>query len=141
MSEETKFPAEYSNFSNVFFSDSAMELPKYTGINNHPINLLDDKQPLYGLIYSLGSVDLEMWKTYIEANLASSCIRSSKSITGVLILFVQKNDSNLHLCIDYRGLNKLTIKNCYLLQLIDESLDCLGHIKCFTQLDLLNSYH
>ena len=53
-SEETGIPAEYSDFSNVFSSDSAAELPEYTRINNHPIDLLDDKQPPYGPKYSLG---------------------------------------------------------------------------------------
>ena len=69
---------EYSNFSNVFSSNSAAELPEHTKINNHPINLLDDKQPLYNLIYSLGPVKIETLKTYIKANLASSFIRLFK---------------------------------------------------------------
>ena len=46
-SEETGFPSEYSNFSNVFSSDSKEELPEYNGINDHSINLLDNKKPLY----------------------------------------------------------------------------------------------
>ena len=50
MSKETRIPAEYSDFSNVFSSDSAAELPEHTGINDHSIDLLDDKQLLYGPI-------------------------------------------------------------------------------------------
>ena len=100
-SEETGIPAKYSNFSNVFFSDSAAELPEHTGINDHPINLLDDKQPLYGLIYSLGPVELETLKTYIKANLASGFIKPSKSPASTLILFVRKKDGSFHLCVDY----------------------------------------
>ena len=42
-------PAEYSDYTDVFPSDSATALPKYTGINNHPINLVDNKQPSYAL--------------------------------------------------------------------------------------------
>ena len=131
-SEETRIPAEYSDFSNVFSSDSAAELLEHTRINNHLINLLDNKQPLYGLIYSLGPMELETLKTYIEANLASGFIRPSKSPTGAPILFVRKKDSSLRLCIDYRGLNNLTIKNCYPLPLIGELLDRLGCAKRFT---------
>ena len=140
-SEETGIPTEYSDFSNVFSSDSAAELPEYTGINNHSINLLDDKQPLYGPIYSLGPVELETLKTYIETNLASGFIRPSKSPAGAPILFVRKKDGSLRLCVDYRGLNNLTIKNRYPLPLIGESLDRLGRAKHFTQLDLMNTYH
>ena len=43
-SEEIGIPAKYSEFPNVFSSDSAAELPEYTRINDYPINLLDDKQ-------------------------------------------------------------------------------------------------
>ena len=140
-SEETGIPAEYSDFSNVFSSDSPAELPEYTGINDHPINLLDNKQPPYGPIYSLRPVELETLKTYIKANLASGFIRPSKSPAGALILFVRKKNGSLRLCVDYRGLNNLTIKNRYPLPLIGESLDCLGRAKRFTQLDLTNAYH
>ena len=140
-SEETGIPAEYSDFSNVFSSDSVAELPEYTGINDHPIYLLDNKQPPYSLIYSLGPVELEILKTYIEANLASSFIRSSKSLAGAPILFVQKNDGRLRLYVDHRDINNQTIKNCYPLPLISKLLDCPSHGKNFTQLDLMNTYH
>ena len=103
--------------------------------------MLDNKQPPYGLIYSLERVELETLKTYIEANLASGFIRPSQSPAGALILFVRKKNSSLRLCVDYQGLNNLTIKNCYPLPLIGESLNCLGCAKRFTQLDLTNAYH
>ena len=100
-SEETGILIEYSDFSNFFFLDSAVELPEHIGINDCTINLLDNKQPLYSLIYSLGPVKLKILKTYIKANLASSFIKLSKSSTGTLILFVQKKDGSLCLCINY----------------------------------------
>ena len=101
-SEKTGILAKYSDFSNVFSSDSAAELPEHTEINDHPINLLDDKQPPYGLIYSLKPIELETLKTYIEANLANNFIRPSKSLAGAPILFVQKKNISLRLCVDYR---------------------------------------
>ena len=100
-SKETGIPAEYSDFSNVFSLDSAAELPEYTGINDHPINLLDNKQTAYSPIYSLGPMELETLKTYIKANLASGFIMPSKTSTGAPILFVQKKDGSLRLCVDY----------------------------------------
>ena len=140
-SEETEIPAEYSDFSNVFSLDSTAELPEHTRINNHPINLLDNKQPPYGPIYSPRPVESEILKTYIKANLASSFIRLFKSLAGTLIPFVQKKNNSLRFCVDYQGLNNLTIKNCCLLPLIRKSLNCLNCAKCFTQLDLTNTYH
>ena len=87
-SEETRIHTEYYNLSNVFFSDSAAELLEYTKINDHLITLVDNKKPPYGPIYSLKPVKLEILKTYIKTNLASNFIRSSKSPTSALILFV-----------------------------------------------------
>ena len=141
MSKETGIPAEYSDFSNVFSSDSVAELPEHTEINDHFINLLNNKQPPYSPIYSLGPLELEMLKTYIKAKLASGFIKPSKSPASAPILFIRKKNGSLYLCINYRELNKLTIKNRYLLPLIDESLDCLGRAKRFTQLELTNAYH
>lgn len=68
---------EYSNYANVFLKASAIELSKHTGINDYPINLVDDKEPPYGLIYSLKPVYLETLKTYIETNLANNFIQPS----------------------------------------------------------------
>ena len=140
-SKKTGILAEYSDFSNVFSLDSAVELLEHTGINDHSINLLDNKQPLYGPIYSLGPVELETLKTYIKVNLASSFIRPSKSLASTPILFIQIKDGTLRLYVDYRRLNNLMIKTRYLLPLIIELLDYLGCAKRFTQLNLTNAYH
>ena len=118
-----------------------MELPENTGINEHVIELEEGKQPPFGPIYSLRPVELEILKTYIETNLANGFIRSSKSPAGVLILFDRKLNGSLCLCVDYWGLNNITIKNQYLLPLIGELLDQLGWARRFTQLDLTNAYH
>ena len=56
--KEVTIPAEYSDYTDVFSSDSAAELPEHTGINDHPIDLVDNKQPPYSPIYSLGLVEL-----------------------------------------------------------------------------------
>ena len=86
--EETVILDEYCDFSNVYSLDSTAELPEYTRINDHPINLLDNKQLHYGPIYNLGPVELEKLKTYIKANLASGFIRLSRSPASPPILFV-----------------------------------------------------
>ena len=119
----------------------ASELPEHTGINDHAKELVDDHQPLYSPIYSLGPVELETVKIYIEINLANRFIRPFKSLVGALILFKRKSDGSLWLCVDYQGLNKLTIKNRYPLPLIRELLDRLGRAKRFTQLDFMSVYH
>ena len=97
----TKVPAEYSDFADVFSPDLASELPEHTGINDHAIELVEGQQPPYGPIYSLGPVELETLKAYIETNLANGFIRPSKSPAGAPILFDRKSDGSLRLCVDY----------------------------------------
>ena len=137
----TKVLAKYSDFADVFSPDLASELFEHTGINNHAIKLVDGQQPPYGPIYSLGPVELESLKAYIETNLSNGFIRPSKSPAGTPILFDRKSDGFFRLCVNYRGLNNLTIKNRYPLPLIGESLNRLGRVKQFTQLDLTGAYH
>ena len=86
-------------------------------------------------------MELETLKTYIKTHLKTGFIWPSKSPAGAPILFNKKPDGSLRLCVDYRGLNNLTIKNRYPLPLIGESLDRLGRAKRFTQLDLTSAYH
>ena len=128
----TKVPPKDTDYADVFSFDLAMELPENTGINKHAIELQDGKQPPYGPIYSLGPVELETLKTYIETHLKTGFIQSSKFPAGAPILFDKKPDSRPRLCVDYRGLNKLTIKNRYPPPLIGEALDRLGRAKQFT---------
>ena len=137
----TEIPAKYSNYSNVFLAENAAELLENTGINEHAIELKEGKQPSFRLIYSLGPVELETMKTYIETNLANGFICSSKSPVGASILFDRKPDGSLYLYIYYWDLNNITIKNQYPLLLIGESLDRLDRAKRFIQLDLTNAYH
>lgn len=83
----TIFP-KYSNFADVFFLNLVAELSEYTEINIHAINLINSKEPLYGPIYSLRPVKLEIWKIYIEINFADDFLRSLKSLIDTLIIFV-----------------------------------------------------
>ncbi|GJR85773.1 putative reverse transcriptase domain-containing protein [Tanacetum coccineum] len=68
-------------------------------------------------------------------------IRPSHSSWGAPILFVKKKDSTKRMCIDYRELNKLTIKNRYPLPRIDDLFDQLQGACCFSKIDLLSRYH
>ncbi len=134
-------PSEYANFADIFSPKLAAELSEHTGINDHAIELVDDRQPPYGSIYSLEPMELETLKAYIENNLVSDFIQPFKSPAGASMLFDKKLDSSLRLCVDYRGLKNLTIKNRYLLPLVGESLDRLDRARRFTQFDLTNAYH
>ena len=111
------------DYNNVFLVKNAAELLENIGINKHANKLEEGKQPPFGPIYSLGPVELETFKTYIETNLANSFIHPSKSPAEAPILFDRKPDGSFLLYVDYWGLNNITIKNQYPLPLIGESLN------------------
>ncbi len=128
----TKIPAKYFDYTDVFFSELAMELPENIRMNEHTIELIKGKQPPYKPIYTLSLVELETLKAYIKTHLKTGFIRPSKSPADTPILFNKKSDNSVCLYVDYRGLNNLTIKNQYLLPLIGKVLDCLSQAKQFT---------
>ena len=80
-------------------------------------------------------------KTQIQELLDKGFIRSSVSPYGVLVLFVKKNDGTFQMCIDYRELNKITIKNKYPLPRIDDLFDQLQGAQIFSKIDFRSSYH
>ena len=80
-------------------------------------------------------------KTYINKHLVNDFIRSFKSSIDVSILFVRKKNDNLQLCVNYRNLNVLIVKNRYSLSFIDENLNRFNRVKRFTSLNLTIIYH
>lgn len=133
-------PLDYWDFAEVFSDADANKFPEH-GLHNHAIDLIDEKQPPYGPVYNLSEVELTVLRQYIDKHLANEFIRPSKSPAGAPMLFVKKPSGGLRLCVDYRGLNNITIKNQYPLPLIGKSLDRLGKAKRYTQLDLTSAYH
>ena len=97
----TKVPVEYSDYSDIFLIENVIELSESIGINKYTIKLREDKQPLFGPIYSLGLVKLKTLKIYIKTNLANSFIQSSNFPTGTSILFDKKPNKSLCLYINY----------------------------------------
>jgi hypothetical protein len=73
--------------------------------------------------------------------LARGAIRPSKSPFGAPVIFVKKKDGTLRMCIDYRELNEITIKNRYPLPLIQEIFDTIGGSQIFSLIDLRSGYH
>ncbi len=85
--------------------------------------------------------ELEVLHSYIQEHLKNGFIRESSSPAGAPVLFMQKKDGPLGLCVDYRALNAITVKNRCPLLLIKETYDQLSRAKIFTKLDhVIQSY-
>ena len=89
----------------------------------------------------MSAPELAAMKTYVHDHLANGFIRHSKSAVAAPVMFIKRPDGKLLLVVDYRGPNKVTIKNRYPLPLIPKMLDCLHRAKIFTKIDLRNAYH
>ncbi|SPC67498.1 uncharacterized protein UHOD_11759 [Ustilago sp. UG-2017b] len=118
-------PPEYHQYLDVFSRVRADKLPPHRTYDHH-IPLEEGKSPPFGPIYSLSEHELKTLRGYLEENLAKGFVSPSDSPAASPILFVKKKDGSLRLCVDYRGLNQITIRNRYPLPLIDELLDRLA---------------
>lgn len=133
-------PSQYQDLLPAFSKQGADTLPPHRQYDLS-INLEPNTTPPYGPLYPLSETELTTLSEWLEENLSKGFIRASKSPAGAPILFVKKKDGTLRLCVDYRGINKITIKNRYPLPLISESLDRLRSAKIFTKLDLRGAYN
>ena len=134
-------PNEYQNFADVFNEAAGDILPPHRNDLDHAIDLVPGKNPPFGPLYNLSEYELSVLKDYIDKNLKTGYISRSKSPAGAPILFVKKRDGSLRLCVDYRGLNAVSIKNKYPIPLISEILDRLQKARIFTKLDLRGAYN
>jgi hypothetical protein len=91
--------------------------------------------------YRMPPVELAELKKQLQELLDKGFIRPSTSPWGCPALFVKKKDESLRLCVDYRPLNAVTIKNKYLLSRIDVLFDQLVGAKVFSKIDLRSGYH
>ena len=133
-------PVKYQEYADVADDSQAGLLPEHHPME-HRIDLEEGKQPPWSPIYNLSEPELQELRSYLDTFTRTGRIRRSISPAGAPILFVPKKDGTLRLCVDYRDLNEVTIKNRTPLPLISETLDRLGRAKIFTKLDLKEAYH
>lgn len=136
----SRVPFQYHDLKEVLSKTRATSLPPHRP-NDCVIDLLPGSCPPRGRIFSLSSPERAAMDEYIGEALASGFIRPSSSPAGAGFFFVGKKDGGLRPCIDYRGLNKITVKNRYPLPLMATAFDLLQGATIFTKLDLRNAYH
>ena len=92
-------------------------------------------------LYRMAPVELQELRVQLQELLDKGFIRLSTSPWGAPVLFEKKKDKALRLCIDYRQLNRVTIKNRYLLPRIDDLFDQLRGARVYSMIDLHTGYH
>jgi hypothetical protein len=105
------------------------------------IDLLPGTAPISKRPYMMSVEDLKEHKKQLAELQEAGYIRPSSSPWGAPILFVQKKDGSQRMCVDYRSLNDVTVKNKYPLPCIEDLFDQMRGARVFSKIDLRSSYH
>ncbi|GJR63777.1 putative reverse transcriptase domain-containing protein [Tanacetum coccineum] len=122
------------------FPDDLSGLPSIREIE-FQIELIPRATPVAKSPYRLAPSELEELSGQLKEIQDKGFIRPSSSPWGAPVLFVKKKDGSFRMCIDYRELNKLTVKNRYPLPRIDDLFDQLQGWQFFSKIDLMSGYH
>ena len=126
-------------FQDVFTED-LLGIPPVREID-FGIDLEPDTKPISIPPYRMAPAELKELKLQLKDLTDKGFIQPSISPWGAPVLFVKKKDGTLRMCIDYRQLNKVTIKNKYPLPRIDDLFDQLQGSSFFSKIDLHSRYH
>ncbi|KAI2661080.1 Transposon Tf2-6 polyprotein [Labeo rohita] len=136
----SSIPSEYQDLLEAFSRTKATHLPPHRP-GDCAIDLIPGATPPKGQIFPLSQAESEAMQKYIQEELAKGFITPSTSPASAGFFFAKKKDGGLRPCIDYRGLNEVTIKYRYPLPLVPSALEQLRSAKLFTKLDLRSAYN
>ncbi|KAG8713777.1 hypothetical protein FRC09_018344 [Ceratobasidium sp. 395] len=140
LASTTELPTNYQEFAKVFAEEETSPLPPHRPYDIQ-IDLKPDARPRHGPIYSVGVKEDEEMRSTIQRQLEHGLIRPSKSPMASPVIFVKKKNGKLRMCIDYRRLNDMTVKNVYPLPRTNDLVEKLRGAKIFTKLDLKWGYN
>ncbi len=127
----SNMPSVYHDLGEVFSKERALSLPPHHS-HDCAIDLLPGATLPSSQLYSLSKPERQAMETYINDSLAAGLICPSSSPVGAGFFFVAKKDKSLCPCIDFHGLNNITIKNKYPLPLISSAFEPLQGATAFT---------
>jgi hypothetical protein len=130
--------ATLKEFEDVFMEVPGLPPKRYIDFF---VNLMPGAAPVSKYPYRMSTLELKELQLQVEEILKKGYIRPSVSPWGAPVLFVKNKDGMLRLCIDFRQLNKVTVKNKYSLSRIDDLFDQLKDAKIFSTIDLRSGYH
>ena len=122
------------------FPDDILDLPPDREVE-FTIDLIPGTEPISIPPYRMSPAELRELKAQLEELLSKGFIQPSISPWGAPVLFMKTKDGSLRLCIDYKQLNRVTIRNQYPLPKIDELFDQLQGSRVYSKIDLMSGYH
>ena len=139
MRPDLDLPRVVCKYEDVFL-DELLGLPPQRVVD-FGIELHLGTSPISMTPHRMAPVELQELILKLQELLNKGFIRSSTSPWGAPVLFAKKKDKTLRLCIDYRQLNRVTIKNRYPLPRIDDLFDQLRGARVYSKIDLRTGYH
>ena len=141
-----RLPTQVKDFAHLFADDmGANDLPSSRGALDHAIELRkeDGKSPVppWGPLYNMSREELLVLRKTLTELLEKGWIRPSNSAAAAPVLFAKKQSGGLRFCVDYRGLNAITLPDRYPLPLFKETLRQLSKARWFTKLDVKSAFH
>ncbi len=126
----------YKKWTNLFREEKSTKILFKHKSWDHEIKLISEKHSTFEFIYALSEKKLSVLRNYLNENLKKEFIKRFESSTEYSILFASKKNDTLRLCVDYKKLNDITIKNRYSLLNISELQNRLSNVKIFTKINL-----
>ena len=124
-----------------FFNNEKIEMLFEQHDEDHVIDLMKDKKSSFMFLYNLTQNELTKFQRYFDDALTKEWIKHFVLSTKISILFIFKKNERLRLCVDYKDLNVVIVKNQHSLSLITKTLNRFNEFKRFTKFDFKNVYH
>jgi hypothetical protein len=137
---KARLPAEYRDLFEAFLPQEADTLPPHRSYD-HKIELMPGSKLPFSRNRPLSPMELRVVKRWLDDNLVKGFIRPSKSSSASPLLLAQKPGGGVRICVDYRGVNNISMKSRYPIPLIKETLDSICKARIFTKLDVIAAFN
>ncbi|KAM0691543.1 hypothetical protein Q7P36_007742 [Cladosporium allicinum] len=138
---QLKLPLEYHEFADVFKHKSEFTVLPHRPSIDHAINLKPGAKPPYKRGFAMNPTQLAAVKKCVDEGTGNDTVVPSNSPCASLVLLVKKPSGGICVCVDYRALNALTVKDRYPIPLIKETLERLSKAKFYTKLDIVAAFN
>ncbi|MCO5555515.1 hypothetical protein L7F22_009060 [Adiantum nelumboides] len=125
----------------LFIDDIPIELPPKRGDDDHRIDLIPGSSPLKWPPYRVSQAQQEEIMRQVNELVQKGMVRPSSSPFCSLVVLVHKKDGSYRMCVDYRALNNLTVKNQFQVPRIEDLFDKLQGSTYLSRIDLKSGYH